>query len=61
MPWIFRAISAILPATYYIELMRAIVLRGAGFVDFWHHLAILVGMGVVLFILSALRFRQKVA
>jgi len=61
MPWIFRAISAILPATYYIELMRAIVLRGAGFVDFWQHLAILVAMGVVLFILSALRFRQKVA
>jgi ABC-2 type transport system permease protein len=61
MPWIFRAISAILPATYYIELMRAIVLRGAGFMDFWHHLAILAGMGVILFVLSALRFRQKVA
>ena len=61
MPWIFRAISAILPATYYIELMRAIVLRGAGFIDFWHHLAVLLFMGVFLFVLSALRFRQKVA
>jgi ABC-2 type transport system permease protein len=61
MPWIFRAISAILPATYFIELMRAIVLRGAGFGDFWPHLVILIGMGVVLFALSAMRFRQKVA
>lgn len=61
MPWIFRAISAILPATYFIELMRAIVLRGAGFADFWQHLVILGVMGAVLFTLSAARFRQRVA
>ena len=29
MPWIFYAISTMLPATYFIELMRAIILRGA--------------------------------
>jgi ABC-2 type transport system permease protein len=61
MPWIFQAISAILPATYFIELMRAIVLRGAGFADFWLHLVILFAMGALLFLLSAGRFRQKVA
>lgn len=61
MPLFFRMISAILPATYFIELMRAIVLRGAGFGDFWQHLVILGVMGVALFTLSAARFRQRVA
>ncbi len=31
MPWIFYAIGAVLPTTYFIELMRAIILRGAHF------------------------------
>ena len=31
MPWIFYAIGALLPTTYFIDLMRAIILRGASF------------------------------
>ena len=31
MPWIFYAIGALLPTTYFIDLMRAIILRGALF------------------------------
>src|SRR6184192_1398775 len=34
MPWIFYAIGSVLPATYYIELERAIVLRGATIGEF---------------------------
>lgn len=60
MPWIFYAISTLLPATYFIELMRAIILRGATLFEFWRHLLILAIMGGVLFSLCALRFRQKV-
>jgi ABC-2 type transport system permease protein len=61
MPWIFYGISTLLPATYFIELMRAIVLRGATLLEFWDHLAILALMGGVLFTLCALRFKQRVA
>lgn len=61
MPLLFYGISTILPATYFIELMRAIVLRGAGFADFGHHLVVLAVMGGVLFSLCALRFKQRVA
>lgn len=61
MPWIFQAVGACLPTTYFIELMRAIILRGASLTDFWHHLLILSAMGIGLFALSALRFRQKIA
>ena len=61
MPWIFYALGSLMPATYYIELQRAIVLRGASLEDFWLNIVVLAGMGVALFSLCALRFRQKIA
>jgi ABC-2 type transport system permease protein len=61
MPWIFYAVGTVLPATYYIELQRAIVLRGASLAELWVSLAVLAGMGVGVFSLCALRFKQKIA
>jgi ABC-2 type transport system permease protein len=61
MPWIFYAIGSVLPATYYIELERAIVLRGASLADFWFNIVALAAMGFGLFSLCALRFKQKIA
>ena len=61
MPWIFYAIGSLLPTTYFIELARAIILRGASLTDFWSHLAVLAGMGIGLFILCALRFKRRIA
>jgi ABC-2 type transport system permease protein len=59
MPGFFYAISTLLPATYFIELMRAIVLRGATIGQFWFHLAMLAVIGGVLFSLCALRYRRN--
>lgn len=61
MPWIFYAFSTVIPATYYIELERALILRGASLGDFWFHLVMLAAMGLALFSLCALRFRRKLA
>jgi len=61
LPWIFYAISTLLPLTYFIQLMRGIVLRGAGLRDLWLQLTVLAGMGVALFALCALRFKRKVS
>lgn len=61
MPQIFYWIGSLLPATYFISLMRAIVLRGASFADFWPSLAVLAAMGFVLFSLCALRFKNRIA
>jgi ABC-2 type transport system permease protein len=61
MPWIFYALGAAMPATYYIELERAIVLRGASLADYWLNIVMLAGMGAALFSLCALRFKQKIA
>jgi ABC-type multidrug transport system permease subunit len=60
MPWIFYAIGACLPTTYFIDLMRAIILRGANFFEYWPSLAIMSVMAVLLFCVCALRFRKKI-
>ncbi|MEY2484633.1 MAG: drug efflux transport system permease protein ybhF [Verrucomicrobiota bacterium] len=60
MPWIFYALSTLLPATYFISLMRAIILRGAHFLEYWPNLLILIIMSIFLFVLCALRFRKKI-
>ena len=59
MPLIFYSIGAALPTTYYIELLRAIILRGAALADFYQHLATLAVMGAGLFFLCSLRFRKR--
>jgi len=61
MPWIFYTIGSFLPATYYIELERAIVLRGADLHDFGLNVVVLAAMGLFLFTLCAARFKQKIA
>ena len=60
MPWIFYAVGTILPTTYFISLMRAIILRGANLFEYWPHLLILMIMAVVLFAFCALLFRKKI-
>src|SRR3954463_8787406 len=60
MPAFFYGLGAILPTTYFIGLMRAIILRGATFMEYWPNLAILTGMAIALFCICALRFRQKI-
>ena len=60
MPWIFYALGALLPATYFISLMRAIILRGAHFFEYWPHLFILIIMSALLFAFCALLFRKKI-
>lgn len=60
MPWIFYAIGALLPTTYFIDLMRAIILRGASFLEYWPSLGIMSVMAVLLFCVCALRFRTKI-
>jgi ABC-2 type transport system permease protein len=60
MPWIFYAVGSLLPATYFIALMRAIILRGATLSEFSSAIAVLFAMSVVLFSLCAMRFQRKI-
>jgi ABC-2 type transport system permease protein len=61
MPAIFYGLSMALPPTYYIDMLRGVVLRGGGFADFSGHILILAAMGTFLFFLSAVRYRRQIA
>ncbi|MEW6129480.1 MAG: ABC transporter permease [Acidobacteriota bacterium] len=60
MPLPMKAIGYIIPATHFIQILRGIVLRGATFFDLLEEVIVLTVMGVLLLILSALRFRKKI-
>ncbi len=51
-------LGQIIPATYFIRIMRGIVLRGAGMWDLLPQAGILTVMGVALLVLAASRFHK---
>ena len=59
MPPFFRAISAIIPTTYYIRILRGIILRGAGIADLWKDGLILTLMGCAAILLAARQFVRQ--
>ncbi len=61
MPMEIYPISLIIPATYFIEILRGIVLRSAGFFDLLGPVAGLSICCVVILALSILRFRKQLA
>ncbi|HLF85134.1 MAG TPA: ABC transporter permease [Blastocatellia bacterium] len=61
MPVVMRFIGYLVPATHFMEIIRGIVLRGATLVDLLPEVLTLIFMGLVLLVLSALRFRKKLA
>ena len=61
MPKFFQLVAAILPATYFIDIMRGIVLRGATIQDLSHDYLALAVLGVGLFSLCAARFQKHIA
>ena len=53
---LFRAISRIISATYYIQILRGVILRGAGFPDLWINALVLTLMGCTTVLLAARQF-----
>ncbi len=51
--------AQILPLTHLVDSARAIMLEGAGFIDVWHHLAVLSVMSFVFLVVSAKIFRWE--
>lgn len=56
MPWFFRGVSRLIPATYYIRIVRGIILRGAGFSDLWADCLVLTVMGCLAILQAARQF-----
>ncbi|MFN3866234.1 MAG: ABC transporter permease [Demequina sp.] len=61
MPAVVSWIGYALPLTYFVDLSRGIMLRGAGFDSLWLNFAVLATMAVVIFTAAVLRFRRDLA
>lgn len=59
MPAPIFALSFLLPSTYFVGIMRGVVLRGAGFTDLLPDTLPLLGIGLLLFTVGVLRFRKR--
>jgi len=59
MPPIIFALSFLIPVTYFIEILRGIVIRGAGLSSLWQEGLTLCGFGALLMMVSTARFRRR--
>ena len=61
MPKLAQWVSAILPLTYYLEIVRGIVVKGVGMEHLWTDTLILAGMGILTLIIAASRIRKTLS
>jgi len=59
MPYPIYLLSFGIPVTYYVQILRGIILRGAGLVDLWPQTLALAAFAVVLVTISSLRFQKR--
>jgi ABC-2 type transport system permease protein len=60
MPELAQWIGAVLPLTYFLRVLRGVLLRGTGWEAFWQEALALVGFSIVLITLSVKRFHKTV-
>lgn len=61
MPEVAQWIGLALPLTYYLTIVRGILLKGIGINHLWHETLILAGFGAVLILISVRRFSKTVS
>lgn len=59
MPKIIQMISYIVPLKYFNTIIRGVILKGLGFADLWIESVVLFVMGLVILLLSSLRFNKN--
>jgi ABC-2 type transport system permease protein len=61
MPWLLHQLGYLLPLTYFLEIVRGIMLKGVGLEFLWGQVLPMALLAVAVFGLSALRFRKQLA
>lgn len=61
MPLVIKAISYMLPLTYYLDIIRGIVIKGVGFEELWTQTFVLLIMAGVMVSASIAGFKKQVA
>jgi len=56
MPVALQAVSRVIPATYFLIIIRGIMLKGVGLPELWIHASALTGIGLAMLTLATRRF-----
>lgn len=59
MPWPLRAISTVIPARYFLLIIRGIFLKGVGVAELWPNFLFLVLFAMLILVVSAMRFQKR--
>ena len=58
MPWIMQLLGYAIPLTYFLEILRGIILRGAGLAELWPSVTAMLSLGLFLVIVASVRFAR---
>jgi len=58
MPVWIQYVTKVLPATYFVTLLRAVLMKGAGFESAWEHLLALMLFSTITIVISAVRLKR---
>lgn len=61
MPAPLQVLSAVIPARYFVEGLRGILLRGNGLSDVWRELLALTAFAVAMVVIATARFKRTIA
>jgi len=61
MPYLLQWFTRAFPTRYFVDVSRAVVLKGSGFQELWSNIAAILVYTLAVFVLAAWRFRKKVA
>jgi ABC-2 type transport system permease protein len=59
MPEIIQFITHFIPLKYFLIILRSLFLKGVGISEIWDEMLIMLAIGIVIFILSLLRFHKR--
>ncbi len=59
MPPVVKAVSNLIPATYFVRIARGIITKGVGLSFMWDDVLVLVVYSVVVVVVSALTFKKR--
>jgi ABC-2 type transport system permease protein len=61
MPVAIQVVSYIVPARYFVTILKTIFLKGAGIEVLWAELAFLFLYAAIVFVFASRKLRQKIA
>lgn len=60
MPWVVQMVTYLVPARYFVTILKGIFMKGVGLEVFWLEVVLLALYAVALFLVAARKLRQKV-